>query len=74
MSKILLNEVHLLIEKFSGAAVEEDMMIKMGWYPVDKRMMAWAHSEISDDEPVRRGDVLQMIYDRKYEDLFPGVS
>lgn len=33
---------------------DEKLLVDNGWYPLDDRMMTWAHSEHTESEPVSR--------------------
>lgn len=72
--KITVGNLKKLIKESLGAKMDEDLLYSLGWYPLDDRLMVWAHNELTDGEPVKRGEALKIARPNRKPDPFPGIG
>lgn len=58
--KITLGELKTVLKESLGAKADEEFLEKNGWWPIDAKLMQWAHSERTDSEPVSRLTALKL--------------
>lgn len=54
--------------------MDEKLLYDNGWYPLDDRLMMWAHPEVTDGEPIKRTEALRKIKGEYEPDPFPGIG